>query len=56
MRAVRREVAHRHRDVDRLDDDAALPMQHAERVRKPEDVAERRNVAVTAAALEVARD
>ena len=54
VRAIHGEVADRHRHVDRLDHDAALPVQHAERVRDLEDVAEGGDVAVAAAALEVA--
>ena len=51
VRAVRRQVADRHRHVDGLDDDAALPVQHAERVRELENVAERGDVAEATAAL-----
>ncbi len=54
MGPIGREVARRHRHVDRLDHDAALPVQHAEGVGELEDVAERLEVAVAPAALAVA--
>jgi len=47
-------MTNRHRYIDRFDDDPALPMQDPQRVRKPQDVAERLNVPVAASTLEVA--
>ena len=54
VRLVGRQVPCRHRYVDRLDHDAALPVQDAERVSELEDVAEGLEVAVATTALEVA--
>ena len=44
----------RHRDVDRLDHDATLPVQDAELVGEPEDVAKPFEITVAPSALEIA--
>jgi len=51
VRAICGQVADRHRHVDRLDDDATLPVQHAKRVGQPENVTKRGDVAEAAAML-----
>ena len=54
VRLVGEQVAGRDRHVHRLDHDAALPVQDAERVGELEDIAERLDVAVAPSALLVA--
>ena len=53
VRLIGKQVARGHRHIDRLDDDAALPVQHAKRVGELQNVAERLHIPVAAAALEV---
>ena len=54
VRLVGRQMPDGHRHVDRLDDDASLPVQHAERVGEFQDVAEGLQIPVAAPALHVA--
>ena len=54
MRLVGGQVPDRHRHVDRLDDNATLPMQDAERMRQSQNIAETLQSAVAAAVLGVA--
>ena len=54
VRLVGRQMTGRHRDIDRLHHDSALPVQHTEGVGEPQDVAKGLDVAVAATALAVA--
>src|SRR5271155_5570853 len=53
MGLVGRQVPDRHRHVYRLDHDATLPVQNAERVRELENIAKRLEIAVTTATLAI---
>src|SRR5262249_8900238 len=54
VRLIGGQMAIRHRHVNGFDYDAALPMQHTERMRQLNDVAERGDVTVAPAVLAVA--